>query len=217
MRGFYVMALLAIVGLTVASGTATAGLPDPAQSSVEDVVVGTLTGAGYDAPGTFGTSAQVWGDGFEVIVRDINGTPVGGATVTITFAGGFNPYDTQVAPATVNCPTKTVSLVADVNGRAVFFTLGGGFENTSIAQVSANGVPLKTVLARSPDLEPAAGGDGDVDIFDQLEFFKRRFPTGGPLFNSIEADYDGDTNVTIFDQLLFFQQRFAGISWTPCP
>jgi hypothetical protein len=198
--------LLAAGLLLVATATAAAvGLPDPMQSVVPPVMVGSCSGTVID-------------DTYVVIVRDVGGAPVGGALVTIDFStaafnsGTSNPawvHFPQLPPTTWNCPTYTITQVADASGVAVFEGMFGGAENTPSIQVSANAVPLRVIEVRSTDMD-ANGETGLVDLNGlRINFFT--FPLAK------ESDWDQSGLTDLGDLNILRQEFFSGGAVTRCP
>lgn len=192
MTGFVRGALAVTAGLALLASSAMAGVPSPANSDVEAIIVGNASGNPLGKAGGFGTTAV--GDGFVVVVRDIGGAPINGANVTINFStrngtSGLSalarPYTTQVGGATVDCPTQTVSLTTGPGlgfpaGTAIFRVVFSGAENSSSIEVRANGVLLGVVMARSTD----ADGNGTTGLAD-LGIFQANLALQGP-----ESDFD---------------------------
>ena len=153
MTGLVRKALTIAAGLAVVASVASAGVPSPQQSIVEPVVVGDASGNAYGAPGSIGTQAV---PGFEVTVRDVNLTPLANKNVVVDFsATTMKLHSTQNAGTTVNCAAKTISKLTNGSGVAVFSARVGGFTNTNNVEVSADGVVLALVKARSTDNDNA--------------------------------------------------------------
>jgi hypothetical protein len=209
MTGFIRKALPVAAGLLLVATSAMAGLPDPSQSTVPEVMVGSC-------------SATITEDTYTVVVRDINGSPVGGATVVVDFSTGSGDagvsgavkslaHATQNAPTTVNCPAQTISQIADGSGVATFEGIFGGADNALSVEVSANGVPLKLIKVRSTDLDAAGDTDlNDLNIFRTNFFDQPGVPNSGPF----ESDYndDGDTELT---DLNIFRVEFFSLVFVP--
>ena len=219
MTGFVRGALTVTAGLALLATSAMAGVPSPANSVVDDIMVGSVKGTALKGGG-FGTA--VLGVGYKVEVKDIGGLPIAGAVVTVNFstASGdvgtsgavlVNPYDVQIAGTTVDCPTKTLTKVADGSGIAIFTPIFGGAENTSSIEVRGNGVLLKTIIARGVD----ATGDGTISSADlsvlQQNVFGPGFPAGQ------ESDFTLNGGISSDDLSILQGELFpAAPVRTPC-
>lgn len=156
-------ALTIAAGLMVVASLASAGVPDPRFSVIDQIGVGDNTGAAIG-----GSPA-----GFDVSVRDINNAPVNGATVVLNFsASGVRGYVTQNAGTTVNAAAQTLSRVATL-GTTNFASRTGKFTNSNTVEVSANGVVLGNVKWRSTDID---GLDGRTFLGD-FGYFAARYNT----------------------------------------
>lgn len=215
MTGFVRGALAVTAGLALLSAPAIAGVPSPANSAVDPVAVGNASGNALKGGG-FGTA--ILGVGFTVVVNDIGGNPIPGAVVTVDFstasgnngaagAAVVNPFDTQVAGTTVNCPTQTLSKVADGSGVATFQPLFGGAENTPSIEVRANGVLLSVIMARSTD----ASGNGSTDLPDLSVFQTNLFGVGG-----VDSDFNLNAAVDLPDLSILQTEIFSGASRINC-
>jgi hypothetical protein len=200
MTGFVRKALTVAAGLALVATTATAGVPDPAQSQADDVIVGNVSGNPLSPGGAFGTAVD--GIGYTVVVNDVNGSPVSGVQVTINLStgsgstglsAGTNTMTTQVAPATVDCASSTITKVTDGSGVAIFTGLFGGAENSASIEVRADGILLKLIQARSTDMN----ADGETGLADLNEFRKNFFGISGGNTAALETDFDigGDTGL----------------------
>ena len=215
MTGFVSKALTVAAGLALVATTATAGVPDPAQSSADDVIVSNVSGNPLKPGGAFGTAAT--GIGYTVVVNDVNGSPIAGVTVTINFSTGSgstglaaiaNAMTTHIAPTTVDCGTGTISKVTDGSGTAIFTALAGGAENTASVEVRADGILLKTILARSTDVN----ADGETGLAD-LNTFRLNF-FGNPA--ALETDFDLGGATGLGDLNLFRIEFFEPSNLTAC-
>ena len=186
-----------MVSSLLAATTVNAAVPSPPNSVVEPVLVGNSNGA-------------LIGDGFRVTVRDINNTPVPGATVDLVFAGTVRPYTAQVPPATSGCPAAPViRKVADAAGNVMFQARFGGYVNAPAIQVRADGVLLSQVQARSTDIDV----DGTTAVGD-FNLFRINF-----LFNppATETDYNEDGMTLVGDFDIFRKVFLNEVPGTLCP
>ena len=151
-----------------------------------------------------------------VIVTGAGGSPAIGFVRSLRTAPepfyliglDVNPYNLQLAPTTVDCPSKTLLQVADASGTATFRALIGGAENSSSITVRANGVPLSLIQARSTDMD----ANGDTGLNDLLLFGLNFF--GNPA--ALESDFDNAGGTGLNDLLLFGLEFFSGGSGVPC-
>jgi hypothetical protein len=222
MTGFIRGALAVTAGLVLLAGSAMAGVPSPANSTVDEVIVGNASGNAMPKGRGFGTTDQ--GAGYIVTVRDVTGALMD-ATVTINFstaAGNTglipavvkaNPFDAQTDGSSVDCATRTISK-ATTGGVAIFNPRFHGAENTASIEVRAAGVLLAVVKARST----AANFNGETELAD-LGIFQENFSVGGISDQGEESDFSltCDPNCVDLIDLGYFQSEFAtGVSGTPC-
>ena len=205
MTRFLLSILMVTAGLVVVAGTATAGLPDPGNSTVSPIMTGSACGV---------TTA----DTYVVVVRDINGAPVGGATVTIDFStasgnSGISApahlHAVQIPPTVVDCPNQTLSQVADASGTATFEGLFGGAENTASVEVRAEGVLLRLIKVRSTDMNDNGETElGDLNLF-RINFFLSP--------SAEESDFNQSGSTELGDLNIFRVEFFAGCVVPRCP
>lgn len=204
MTGFVRKALPVAAGLLLVATSAMAGLPDASQSTVPPIMTGSCSGT---------TTA----DTYTVVVRDINGSPVGGATVTIDLstAGGASGLSAiadlhaqAIAPTTFDCGTQTMSQVADGSGVATFQGVFGGAENNASVQVSANGVPLLLIAVRSTDMNSS----GETELAD-LNLFRVNFFLNPA---AVESDFNQGGTTELADLNIFRVEFFSGVVVPGC-
>lgn len=104
---------------------------------------------------------------FHVVVRNVVGTPIPGATVDIEYsacpgfhlcsASGSEPYEHLSMPG-----VEAIRVTADGAGQASFPVRAGGTCAADLVSVYADGVLLAQFALASPDQD----GDGDVDPAD---------------------------------------------------
>jgi len=186
-------ALTVVAGLTVLASVAMAGIPDATMSTTDgDFMVGNARGLAVVA-GLPNVRATVV-NGYEVVVNDIGGLPVVGATVTMQFAGtGVRPHAVQSGVQVANCAGDFISLTTDVNGRVIFFpaTVGENSFLGSNVQIRANGVLLALIRFHSMDMVKVggAGANGIVNVADLNEFRLRFIPVAPHTTADPECDY----------------------------
>jgi hypothetical protein len=233
-------ALAAAAALLLAAPAAGAGVPDPVTSSLDgDLMLGNARGLPI-LPGLPFVRATL-SDGYQVVVRDIGGVPVGGAFVTLEFAGtALRPHSTQSGAQVAGCAPcpgsgGIISVVADAAGRATFApaTLGVNSAAGPNVAIRANGVLLGMVRFRSLDLASlGCGGPSAVNLID-LDYFRCRFlnlACNGSLGNtdpSCDFATEGPSAgvVDVSDLNLFRTEYLCGVggpvpppcSQTQCP
>ena len=188
---------LVVFLIPLAGGEAAAAVPSPSSSRVPAVVVGNIGGAPIGA-------------GFIVVVRKMSNDPVPGADVQLIFpATGPRPLLEQETGTTMNCATRTMSRLADGNGIAVFHPRIAGFANLPAVDVRADGLLLRSVSARSTDLD----GDGTVSLLDFHRFAQNflRAPAAP------ETDYDQNGRTDAWDFDLFRREFVARARGVACP
>jgi len=181
-----------------------AAVPDPRTSSVETPMVGGSSG---------NLLTGIGNAGYEVTVRDINNTPLSGATVTLDFSSALvvKLYSGQNAGTTVNCAAHTLSKVTNASGLAVFGPRDGAFINSASVQVSASGVVLANVPSRTTDID----GVGATTNAADLNLFRQQFFAPQPA--APQTDYTGDTNTNAADLNIFRGEFFSGAVGAYCP
>jgi len=157
MTGMIRKALLIAAGFAVVASVASAGVPDPAFSTVGQVAVGTNSGVLTDEP------SDPNGNGFNVIVRDVTNAPLNGVLVTLNYTGsGLRLFASQDPGTTIGATGCTISRTTNIAGAVVFGPKSAKFNNGNVIQVSANGVVLGNVKGRSTDID----GNGNVSVAD---------------------------------------------------
>ncbi len=189
-------ALLAAVGLTLMASSAVASLADPAQSTVDPVIIGNSSG-------------NPIGGGFVVKPRDVNGSPDNSWLIEIRFLNTVSrPYSTQMDGSDVDCGSLTISRVVGSTGDAVFYPRIGGFENLEVIEVRADGLLLARVVARSTDIDGnGATGLADLELF-RVNFFRNS--------DAQETDYDLSGSTDLGDLDIFRKEFFSRASGTLC-
>jgi len=186
--------VLCCLVLAVGVRPAAANLPDPGHSIVEDVIVGDSNGM------------QI-GNGFRVIVLDAAGNPVVNSHVVLAFNGSAKPYTSQVPPAVASCPN--IFATTDASGTVVFEPRFGGFDNSPLVEVRADGVALRIVRSRSTDLTK----DGVTAAFDFVQF--RNNFLNNPTAPETDYNEDGITGPVDFN--VFRLVYLNDIPGTVCP
>jgi hypothetical protein len=179
------------------------------------VIISSWNNTPAAAGGEFSCGAST--PGFDVIVRDINNAPIANSQVKVMFGGtgtSIRPYqDVGPGPVTVHCIDHSITLPTDGNGRASFVPHFGRFAETNVVEVSADGVILGLIQARSPDYDC----DGDVDVADLSTFSGDFLDTQA---YHARSDFDDCPNTSLGD-LLFFSAQFlasgAGSPRNVCP
>lgn len=200
MTGMVRKALIITAGFAVVASVASAGVPDPRNSTTDAVVVG----------GSSGTAIGAAPAGYDVVVRDVNNAPLAGRTVVLDFsATPMKVVQVQNAGTTVNCAAKTISRVTNASGAVNFAGRIGKFDNTNGVEVSADGVVLANVRGRSTDIS----GDGTTNILDLIPFALNYLSNPA----APETDYSGDNTTNIVDFISFSGEYLGAASGAVCP
>ena len=207
MKRHYLGLLLSLLGL-LAAGPASAGVPDPSQCVVPDL----LTLVGRDGQGAVDP-----GQPFTIVLRGFGGNPYENASVVLDFG---NCPDLRICTdqgdpnILVDCMTHTVRGISDINGaltlRVVGCAMNSGASPGSMGpslNVYADGVFLKTVRVAALD---QVGNDG-LDPNDHASWL-RDFFSGVPYARS---DYDGDGDLDPNDLSRWLAVFFSGSSALP--
>ncbi len=181
MRPIAVRSALSAALLVLAPGAGSrASLPEPPNAQVPACI--TLVGRNGGVPSDAGT--------FIVVIRDLAGSPVPGAVVTLDLSLATDVSlcaDAAVPGLVLDCPDMQVMAVTDAAGIATFTVPGGGNatgERTfgGAGRFYWDGVVLGSPVVRTFDLDGAEGlGANDLSLW--LE----DFGTGQPFARS---DYD---------------------------
>jgi hypothetical protein len=200
-----------LFGLTLVSAFASAAradVPAPPMSVLDNVIVGNMTGDPIQSTNGCGPRQP----GYNVIVRNVNNIPVPNSLVRLDFRNvpSIRLGAAQNQGTTVNCAFRSIDKITDGNGAVRFFPRFAGFSNTPSVEVSADGVILGSVRARSTDID---GLGGTVGLSD-LAIFSANFAAQAP---TPETNFDDCTSGTIGtslpDLVIFaaqFQQSFVG-------
>ena len=202
LRRRIVRAVLAALGSFLLCTTSRAGV-SPQQSSVEPIIVGGSSGDYYP-----------WSDGFDVVIRDVNHTPIPGAVVTVDFGGtSVAMYSQQASGITLDCATRTVTKITNASGAAKFvLRFGGSATIQSIPVSSTFSGWLANVKAYSTDLDAVGATTGLSDFAIFAAAFGAVQPHPSTNFNLSVSDVPdlGDFNA--------FSSEFArAISAGYCP
>jgi len=193
------LALVALVALVLfVPGLALAQNPSPSPttSTFDPVIVGTSNG-------------MLIGNGYHGVVRAPNGTPLSGVSVSVNFQQGVFPYQQQPSPTTVDCPSLILFQISDSKGEVSFVPRLGGYQNSAVMAIKANGIFMRQIAGRSTDLNAS----GSTDILD-LNHFRMNY-LNNP--SAAETDYD-ETGVTdVADFNLFRQAYLSGAAGVVCP
>ena len=182
-------ALSALSAASLLALPADAAVPDPRFSTTDLIVVGSPLGIAIGgAP-----------PGFDVTVRDVHNVPLAGSTVELRLgAAGLKLYATQQSGTTINCAAGTISRVTNAAGAVNFVPRFGGWNDAYAVEVSADGVVLSLVKARSLDYDK----DGKVGIAD-FSAFSEDFLTQPA---TLRSDFDLSGVVGIGDFSIFSEQ-----------
>ena len=182
--------LLALVSVAVLGPVMPAGAttPSPSMSEVSPVAVGNASGSTVLS-------------GFQVKVRHLGGGPVPGAVVVMELTPGISLFTAQDPSVTVDCVGHRLLLQTDQNGESTVQLRFGGFENDMTVGVSADGVFMTSIRARSIDIDgDGRVGVGDVSLFQQNVFHNPSAP---------ETDFDGGGSTNLPDLALLIDELMA--------
>lgn len=208
---------LAVVTMAGLARTAGAVAPRPVLSTTPGVgnfiIPEDITVVGHDPAGTADPRGE-----FLIGIRDLANNPMPNSVVAIDFSSCdelrlcADPHDPG---ALVNCATRTVMKVTDVNGEVRFRVVGcsvaspgGPGAGWGCARVYADGVLGGSVSVSILDL---AGCNG-VDAID-LAAWAADFFTGQPVARS---DFDGDHELTALDLASWSSAFFGAASLANC-
>jgi hypothetical protein len=200
--------LMGVCGLLVA-GSAMAGVPDPANSSI---------GLGINFGGSLGGAVDPLATK-TVTIRDAFNNLVANSTVVVTFTNctnsdmrlcGAQPHHPG---ALFNCAAKTVTAVTDANGVATFRVAGGAANpgnngagvGVGCATVQADGVPMGSWTVGAPD----ENNGGGVSVADLGLFGADRF--GVNYRGRSDFNWSGPP-ISVADLGIFGQFRFSAVS-----
>jgi hypothetical protein len=175
-----------------------AGVPSPPNSTTDRVVVGNTSGTpmGGGVPG------------YDVVVRDLNNLPVGGARVILDFSNAsIRLYAVQNAGTTLDCVARTLARMANAAGVVSFAARIGRYDNANAIRVIADGVLLNMVPGRSTDIN---GVGGQASLSDFVLFSAN--------YNTPAAETDFDENgMTGLNDLALFATEYNGPVQPYCP
>lgn len=199
---FLVFGLLA--GWLLPPGSTFAGPPAPFSSTVDPVMVGSASGEPLNCG---------FGVGFRVVVRNAAHQPLPSRPIQVDLsdAPGMTLYADPTPGTTVDCAARTLTRISDNGGAAVFCPRLGGHANSPDVRVSAAGVVLATIPARSTDL---TGADGVTNSAD-LNLFRSQLFAPQPAAPETDLFVDGLTNSA--DLNLFRRELLRGTIGGPCP
>ena len=207
------LGLAAALSLVLAAAPrAHAAVPNPVMSFFDGVIVGTLSGDVIQS--TNGCAAR--GPGFNVIVRDVNNIPIPNSAVSLNFSNAPNSRlrQTQESGSTINCGAKIITRITNASGLARFAPRFGGHDNGNVVLITADGVVLGLVPARSPDVDGVGPATG---IFD-FTLFAANFAAQAP---TPETDFDvcaqGPVGTGLADFSIFAREFAQSVSTTFCP
>jgi hypothetical protein len=203
--GRVLLGLLVAAALLARAGATVAAVPSQANSTVDHVIIGS-----YNSQGAISGQSPCLATatmGFDVVVRDFANNPIPGSVVTIIFGGtgtSIRPYVTQDPGVTVLCGSHGLQVTTDASGHAHLVPRFGRFSNSAVIPVSADGILLAHVSARSPDYQ----NDGAVDLGDFTTFAQDYADQGG---GQPRSDFD-DCPQTRLGDFVFFAAQFLASS-----
>jgi hypothetical protein len=188
------------------SALADTPLPDPTNSTVPACI--TLVGSNGGVPASIGE--------FLVVIRDLAGNPVPGASVTVdlSLVTDMRLCDDQLDPGvTLNCARRTVTAVTDLAGRALFTLVGGGNPTGARTFANAARVYWNGFLIASPSVSTFdADGDAGVGAND-LSQWLADFGAGLPY---ARGDHDCSGDLGANDLSIWLGAFGAGTQTASC-
>jgi hypothetical protein len=209
MRPHHLASLLStlLAMMLAARANATVGVPSPQNCSVSQVLVGTWD---FTPASTGPTQCSPPVPGFEVVVRDLNNSPLVGVTVELDMVGaGLRLYQTQPFGTVINCSQQQISRITDAFGRTVFVVRAGGVNLGASVRVLANGI----FLAQVPMLSPDYNADGAVGLSDF-----GRFASGYlGIAPHPESEFDNCPGQDLPEYSFFSAEYLANLGQPPAP
>ncbi len=186
----------ALSALFMLPSPAGAKIPDPRFSQVDLLLLGSAGGT----------------HAFRVTARDVTSAPLNAVPILLDFsATTARLYSVQEPGATLDCAARTLTRWTGRDGVATFNVRFGGYADGGRIQVSANGVVLSTIPARSTDMDALQGcGMGDLGMFAPL-YLNRATNRPDTDFNNSGGAID------LADLSIFVQDLLDGASGTYCP
>ena len=188
---------------------ALAGVPSPETSTVPDL----LMLVAHDGSGNVDSAYP-----FTVVVRWHSGRPFENAAVVLDFSGcpDLRICADQGDPAVlVDCTSRTVRGLSDLNGQVTFRVAGGALNNGAAPgpagptlNVYADGVFFKTVRVAALDQNGFDGLTGNDQSAWLADYYS------GQAF--ARSDYDGDGTLGGNDLSLWLAAFFGGASALGC-
>jgi hypothetical protein len=183
---------------------------DPRFSSISPVVVGNSSGVPMHEAASSRMPAT---NGYTVTVRDVNNAPEFNRIVKLDFSQTtVRLYTVQESGCTVDCVAHTLTGSSGISGTIVFHPRFGGSVNEAMVEVTAAGVVLGEVPARSTDMDAQGGTTGLAD-----------FGLFGPLFlagatDHPEADFDASGGpIGLSDFAIFAREYLLQAQGSYCP
>jgi hypothetical protein len=206
------VATLMPIAFAVQVAAATAGVPDPIFSAVTPVLVGTPGGDAIVLPPDIYATP---GPGFHVVAHDVGNAPEVGRVVAIDFSSSpsIRMYTSQQPGVTVDCASRQMTGLSGAGGLITFFPRFGGFDNDPThVLISAAGVILGGVPARSTDMDAQGGGVGLADLIRFTPLY-----LAGSTANP-EADFDGSGGpIGLADLVIFAHSYLEETQGQYCP
>ena len=161
-------------------------------------------------PGTGDTPAS---DGFSFQIRDVGNAGKAGWFAILDFSQTDLPlYADQESGTTVDCARRYIYRLTDSHGDATLHPRFGGFVNAPLITVSASGVTLGEVPARSTDMNGLGGVTdlSDLSIFMPLYLSRS---TSHP-----EADFNASGGpIDLADLTIMVREYESGAHSATCP
>lgn len=208
------VAAATLLALTLAPGASDAKTPDGRFSTFPEVLVGTPAGSLLPSCGAPEGQLPERTAAFRIVLHDISNAPLWFVPVTLDLSQTpCRLYADDRPGTTVNCAARTIVRLTDSHGVVEFAPRFSGGCAEALVMVSANGVPLRAIPARSTDLD----GDAQTGLGDFWSV-ARNFLNGG---HDSATDFDpcaGAAGTTsLADFAVFNGVMLRGGSGAACP
>ncbi len=205
------LAFACALAISLAPSLADAAVPSPPFCVFDPVIVG----GSSNIPIVVGGACGPLPAGYRVIVRDINNMPIAGSSVTLDFsATNIRLHFPSLDGSTIDCPQKRVSKLTNGAGVVTFFPTFGGSEDGLNVRISADGVILGAVPARSTDTDAVGGDTGLADLVVFSNHFLNLIPAARLNFDNCPP---GNQIPALSDYTIFSTQFQSGSVRPYCP
>jgi hypothetical protein len=206
----------ALILLALLAAPASAKVADPRFSRVSTALAGCPSGEALPTRMTGGGVPESRVLGFRVEAREINNAPLPYEEVTLDFSRTSIRLLADDSPGTtVNCVSRTVTMLTDLHGVATFRPRFCGSTATPDVVVHVDGVYLRELPACSTDMD----GDGTTGLGDFTRFASSyNAGTVDPATNFDASTPETAGHTTLADFVIFTKEFLRSASGTSaCP